>query len=57
MMTFTNYNKDHKGDTTSSVSLTVHNDASIHDVMLEFRRFLLACSYAPSSVDLYIEEE
>lgn len=57
MITFSHYSKDVKENTISSVSYTVYEDANLSDLMQEFRRFLLACSYTPESVDKYIEAE
>lgn len=44
-------------DPESSVSMVLHNDASLNDVVQEFRKFLLAVGFHPSSVDNYIEAE
>lgn len=58
MMTFTHSNTDLQGNLVSSVVYTVYDvDAGIHDVMQEFRRFLLAASFHPDTVDEYIEAE
>ena len=57
MMTFTHTHQDLKGMTEASVIVTLYNDDSIHDVMQEFRRFLLAVSFQPETVDKYIEAE
>lgn len=56
-MTFTHTHQDLKGLTEASVTVTLYNDGSIHDVMQEFRRFLLAVSFQPETVDKYIEAE
>lgn len=57
MMTFTHTHKDLHGNVVSEIEYKVHDDGGIHDVMQEFRRFLLAVSYQPETVDKYIEAE
>jgi hypothetical protein len=56
-MTFTHSHQDLQGNTVSSITYTVYDDGGIHDVMQEFRRFLLAVSFQPETVDKYIEAE
>ncbi len=57
MMTFTHSHTDLQGNIVSSITYTVYDDGGIHDVMQEFRRFLLAVSFQPETVDKYIEAE
>jgi hypothetical protein len=57
MMTFTNTHEDLKGKQLTTVQYTLYEDADLHTVMQEFRRFLLAVSFHPNSVDKYIEAE
>lgn len=57
MMTFTHTHTDLQGNAVSSITYTAHNDESIHEVMQKFRRFLLAVSFQPETVDQYIEAE
>lgn len=58
MMTFTYSNTDLQGNTRSAITYTVYDeDAGIHTVMQEFRRFLLAASFHPETIDEYIEAE
>lgn len=57
MMTFTHSHQDLKGNITSSIEYTVHEEGDIDDVMQEFRLFLLAVSFQPTTVDKYIKSE
>lgn len=57
MMTFSHSDIDLQGNIVSSITYTVHQDSGIHDVMQEFRRFLLAVSFHPDTVTQYIEAE
>jgi len=57
MMTFSHSRKDLHGNIISHLTYTVYEDSGIHDVMQEFRRFLLAVSFHPKTVDKYIETE
>ena len=57
MMTWTCEHKDHNGKVTTEITYKVHNDSHIHDVMQQFRNFLLAVSFTPGTVDQYIESE
>lgn len=57
MMTFTHIHQDLRGITEASVTVTLYNDIGIHEVMQEFRRFLLAVSFHPETIDNYIEAE
>ncbi len=57
MMTFTHSHQDMQGNTVSSITYTVYDDGGIDEVMQEFRRFLLAVSFHPNTVDKYIEAE
>ncbi len=57
MMVFTHVHKDLYDNIENNIVYTVHNDASIHQVMQDFRRFLLAVSFQPGSIDQYIEAE
>ena len=57
MMTFKHSHTDPAGNIVSELEYTVHEDGSITDVMQEFRRFLLAVSFHPETVDKYIEAE
>jgi len=56
-MTFSHSRKDLHGNIISHLTYTVYEDSGIHDVMQEFRRFLLAVSFHPKTVDKYIETE
>ena len=55
MMIFLHLNNDIKGKPISEIEYMVHEDSDIHEVMQEFRRFLLAVSFQPATVDKYIE--
>lgn len=57
MMTFTHSQTDLQGNIVSSITYTVYDDGGIDEVMQEFRRFLLAVSFHPNTVDKYIEAE
>lgn len=57
MMTFTSSHKNLRGDTESSVSYTIYDEGDLHEVMQEFRKFLLAAGFHPGSVDKYVEAE
>ncbi len=58
MMEFRHYHEDLLGNITTSISYKIHQDGgTLDDVMQEFRRFLLAVSYHPDSIDKYIEAE
>ena len=46
----------HRGDNTE-IEYTVEDGGDIHDLMQAFRRFLLAVSYHPETIDLYIKAE
>ncbi len=57
MMAFTHTHEDLKGNVTSSVQCIVYDDSGIHEVMQQFRGFLLAVSFQPATIDKYIEAE
>lgn len=57
MMTFSHSHKDLHGNIISQLTYTLYEDSGIHDVMQEFRRFLLAVSFQPETVNKYIEAE
>jgi len=57
MMTFSHTSRNLKGDIDASITYTVYNDASIHEVMQDVRRFLLAVSFHPDVIEEYIEAE
>lgn len=57
MITFTQSHVDLNGHLVNEIVYTVHNEGNIHDLMQDFRRFLLAVSYQPGSIDQYIEAE
>ena len=57
MMTFTHTHEDLRGNTVSTVQMVVYEDSTISDVLQEFRRFLLAVSFSPETVDRHIEPE
>jgi len=57
MMEFKHTHTNFKGDVESEITYTILQDCSLHDVMQEFRCFLLAVSYSPEGVSKYIPEE
>ncbi len=57
MMTFKYEYEDLRDKLACEIEYTLHDDSSIHEVMQNFRRFLLAVSFHPESVDEYIEAD
>ncbi len=57
MLIFKHIHKNFEDDIESDVEYTVYGDPDIHRVMQEFRRFLLAVSFQPATIDKYIEAE
>ena len=57
MIEFKYIHTDLNGQLSTEISHKVHSDEGLQDVIQEFRRFLLAVSYHPDSVDQYIEAE
>lgn len=57
MIEFKHEFKNIRGELVSEVSMKIHEDESLEDIMQEFRRFLLAVSFQPVSVDKYIDAE
>lgn len=57
MIVFIHKHKNYRGEIVSDVTYTVHQDASLQEVMQEFRNFLLAMSFHPDTVDTYIEAD
>lgn len=56
-MTFTHAFKGLNGEETANIVYTVHEEGTIHDVMQEFRNFLLAIGFHPETVKEYIEAD
>lgn len=56
-MTFKHKHIDYLGNVVSEIEYKVYGDEGIDSVMQEFRRFLLAVSFQPGTVDKYIEAE
>lgn len=57
MMIFKHAHCDLGNRLTSEIEYTVHNEGDIHEVMNEFRQFLLAVGYHPETVERYIKAE
>lgn len=57
MITFSHANQSPQGKTELAISYTVHNEGSIHEIMQNFRCFLLAVGFQPEAVNIYIETE
>lgn len=55
MITFNHVHKDLQGNVAVEIEYRVHEECGIHDIMQEFRRFLLAVSFNSASIDEYIE--
>lgn len=55
MMTFTHTHEDTRGNIVDSIQCILYEDEGIHGIMQTFRRFLLAVSFQPETVDQYIE--
>jgi hypothetical protein len=49
--------KNIRGELVSEVSMKIYADEGLDDIVQEFRRFLLAVSFQPGSIDKYIEAE
>lgn len=41
----------------SDVTFEVINDVTVHELMGEFKKFLLAVGFQPGSIDEYIQKE
>jgi len=57
VMEFKYTSRDLQGNELAEISYKVYEGSGIDEVMQEFRRFLLAVSFAPETVDKYIEAE
>lgn len=57
MMTFKYTHTNLSGRLVSQVEHIIYDSGDIHEVMQEFRRFLLAVSYHPDSISEYVEAE
>lgn len=57
MITFTHTHENMHGEVVNEIVYKVHEEGNLHDLMQDFRRFLLAVSYQPGSIDQYIEAE
>lgn len=54
MIVFKHERTSFTNDPDVSIEFTLHQDEDIHKIMQEFRRFLLAVSFQPGSIDEYI---
>lgn len=57
MMIWTCEHRDVHDEISTEITFKLNNDSGIHEVMQEFRRFLLAVSFTPGTVDQYIEAD
>lgn len=57
VMEFKCVHEDFAGRPQTEITYIIHDDADLHAVMTEFRRFLLAASFQPGSIDEYIKAE
>ncbi len=57
MMEFRHVHEGLGGEVNTSISYKVYDSDSLDEVMQEFRRFLLAVSFHPDSVEKYIPAE
>jgi hypothetical protein len=56
-MEFLHTRRSLEGNILSEISYCMYTEGNLYDVMQEFRRFLLAVSFQPGSIDEYIKAE